>query len=100
MERSRLAEQHTERCFGYRYANASVALLFEKPEEEWMRIGIMLRVYNETGGIGVYTRNIVKELLESASLCQRKMAGRADREMICVRLRYRSSAALPSNIRL
>ena len=29
-----------------------------------MRIGIMLRVYNETGGIGVYTKNIVKELLE------------------------------------
>ena len=29
-----------------------------------MRIGIMLRVFNETGGIGVYTKNIVKELLE------------------------------------
>ena len=29
-----------------------------------MRIGMMLRVYNETGGIGVYTKNIIKELLE------------------------------------
>ena len=29
-----------------------------------MRIGIMLRVYNETGGIGIYTKYIVKELLE------------------------------------
>lgn len=29
-----------------------------------MRIGIMMRAYNEHGGIGVYTRNIVRELLE------------------------------------
>ena len=28
-----------------------------------MRIGIMLRTIDETGGIGVYTRNIVEELL-------------------------------------
>ena len=29
-----------------------------------MRIGIMMRAYDEHGGIGVYTRNIVRELLE------------------------------------
>ena len=29
-----------------------------------MRIGIMLRAYDESGGIGVYTRNLVRELLE------------------------------------
>lgn len=29
-----------------------------------MRIGIMLRSIDETGGVGVYTRNIVKELLQ------------------------------------
>lgn len=29
-----------------------------------MRIGIMLRSFDEKGGVGVYTRNIVKELLE------------------------------------
>jgi hypothetical protein len=28
-----------------------------------MRIGIMLRSIDEKGGVGVYTRNIVKELL-------------------------------------
>jgi glycosyltransferase involved in cell wall biosynthesis len=28
-----------------------------------MRIGLMLRAYDETGGIGVYTRNLVAELL-------------------------------------
>ena len=31
-----------------------------------MRIGIMLRAYDEYGGVGVYTRNIVKELLENS----------------------------------
>src|SRR5689334_11533429 len=29
-----------------------------------MRIGIMLRSIDEKGGVGVYTRNIVKELLQ------------------------------------
>ncbi len=29
-----------------------------------MRIGIMLRSFDEIGGVGVYTRNIVKELLQ------------------------------------
>ena len=29
-----------------------------------MRIGIMLRSFDEKGGVGVYTRNIVKELLQ------------------------------------
>ena len=29
-----------------------------------MRIGMMLRAYDEKGGVGVYTRNLVKELLE------------------------------------
>jgi glycosyltransferase involved in cell wall biosynthesis len=29
-----------------------------------MRIGMMLRAYDEAGGVGVYTRNLVKELLE------------------------------------
>lgn len=29
-----------------------------------MRIGIMLRSFDEKGGVGIYTRNIVKELLE------------------------------------
>lgn len=29
-----------------------------------MRIGVMLRCIDETGGIGIYARNIVKELLE------------------------------------
>src|SRR5262245_42763093 len=28
-----------------------------------MRVGIMLRAYDEKGGIGVYTRNLVAELL-------------------------------------
>ena len=28
-----------------------------------MRIGVMLRAYDEKGGVGVYTRNIVRELL-------------------------------------
>ena len=29
-----------------------------------MRIGIMLRSIDEKGGVGVYTRNIVEELLQ------------------------------------
>jgi glycosyltransferase involved in cell wall biosynthesis len=29
-----------------------------------MRIGMMLRAYDEAGGVGVYTRNLVKEILE------------------------------------
>jgi glycosyltransferase involved in cell wall biosynthesis len=29
-----------------------------------MRVGIMLRTFDEKGGVGVYTRNIVKELLQ------------------------------------
>ena len=29
-----------------------------------MRIGVMLRSIDEKGGVGVYTRNIVKELLK------------------------------------
>lgn len=29
-----------------------------------MRIGIMLRAFDEQGGVGVYTRNVVRELLE------------------------------------
>ncbi len=28
-----------------------------------MRIGLMLRAYDEKGGIGVYSRNLVRELL-------------------------------------
>src|SRR5210317_1639792 len=35
---------------------------------EWtiaMRIGLMLRAYSEKGGVGVYTRNIAKHLVES-----------------------------------
>ena len=28
-----------------------------------MRIGIMLRAFDEKGGVGVYTRNVVRELL-------------------------------------
>ena len=32
-----------------------------------MRIGLMLRAYGEQGGIGVYTRNLVRELLGLAS---------------------------------
>jgi hypothetical protein len=29
-----------------------------------MRIGMMLRAYDEAGGVGVYTRNLIKEILE------------------------------------
>jgi hypothetical protein len=29
-----------------------------------MRVGVMLRAFDEKGGVGVYTRNITKELLE------------------------------------
>lgn len=31
-----------------------------------MRIGIMLRAYEEKGGVGVYTRNVTRHLIESA----------------------------------
>jgi hypothetical protein len=31
-----------------------------------MRIGIMLRAYEEKGGVGVYTRNITRHLVEHA----------------------------------
>ncbi|MGB6334888.1 MAG: hypothetical protein WBG96_04650, partial [Thermoanaerobaculia bacterium] len=30
-----------------------------------MRIGLMLRAFDEKGGVGVYTRNIVEELLRA-----------------------------------
>ena len=30
-----------------------------------MRIGIMLRAFDEKGGVGVYARNITKHLVES-----------------------------------
>ncbi len=32
-----------------------------------MRIGIMLRAYDEKGGVGVYTRNVTRHLIDSAS---------------------------------
>ena len=31
-----------------------------------MRIGVMLRAFEEKGGVGVYTRNITRHLLEKA----------------------------------
>ncbi len=34
-----------------------------------MRIGIMLRAFDEKGGIGVYTRNITRHLLDTGPGC-------------------------------
>ena len=31
-----------------------------------MRIGIMLRAFEERGGVGVYTRNVTRHLLKAA----------------------------------